>query len=158
MNVEFINPFLDATLNVITTMAFIELKAGKPFIKKGEEPLGDITGVIGFVGDRLMGSMAIVFPKECALKIVSSMLGEEITEMNSDIIDAVGELTNMISGGAKRDLSEKGFAFEMAIPSMITGRQHTVYHKTKGHVLVIPFEMEEGIFYVEACFQEPNSR
>lgn len=152
MDVNFINPFVESTLNVISTMAMIECKPGKPGLKKGKDPLGDVTGVIGMAGEKVTGSMAIIFPSACATRIVSSMLGEEFTEVNDDVLDCVGELTNMISGGAKAKLGEMGYKFEMATPSMITGVGHSVYHKTSGPIIVLPFQIAEGDFYLEACF------
>ena len=34
MNVEYVNPFLNATKNVLEMMAFVKPVAGKPFLKK----------------------------------------------------------------------------------------------------------------------------
>ena len=38
MDVTFINPFLEAVVNVLQTMAFTETQVGKPFLK-GKTPL-----------------------------------------------------------------------------------------------------------------------
>ena len=48
---------------------------------------------------------------------VTNMLGEEIEEMNEEIKDAVGEITNMISGQARKKLDEQGMSLKAAIPS-----------------------------------------
>ena len=50
MNAELINPFINATLNVLETMAFVKSKAGKPYLKKDSVVQGDVSGVIGFTG------------------------------------------------------------------------------------------------------------
>ena len=50
MDVKLINPFINATLNVLETMAFIKPEAGKPYLKKNGFAQGDISGVIGFTG------------------------------------------------------------------------------------------------------------
>lgn len=116
--------------------------------------MGDVTGVIGLAGEREQGSMAIVFTKPAILQIVSSMLGEEFSEVNSDILDCVGELTNMISGGARASLAKLGMKFEMALPTMIQGDHHIVAHKTGAPVICIPFSIEKGDFYIEACINQ----
>lgn len=151
---QIIRPFLETTLNVLQTMAFIDPKPGKPFLKTGDEPTGDVSGVIGMAGQKVNGSMALVFPKDTILQIVSGMLGEEFTELNRDVLDCVGELTNMISGGARAGLDQLGYKFEMAIPTMIQGTHHLVEHKTKAQIVCIPFEIESGTFYIEATFME----
>ena len=153
---DIIRPFLETTMNVLKTMAFIDPKPGKPFIKNGggEVPQGDVSGLIGLAGEKVSGSMAIVFPKETILEIVSGMLGEDFAEVNRDVLDCVGELTNMISGGARAGLVKLGYKFEMAIPTMIQGQHHLVDHKTKGQIICIPFELKSGTFYIEATFTE----
>ena len=100
MDAKLINPFINATLNVLETMAFIKPEAGKPYFKKDDVALGDVSGVIGFTGES-KGTVSVTFNKLCILKIVSSMFGEEMKEINNDIADAVGEITNMISGQAR---------------------------------------------------------
>ena len=51
MNVEFINPFLSSMLNVMSTMAQMELTPEKPRLKKNEVAMGDVSGLIGMVSD-----------------------------------------------------------------------------------------------------------
>ncbi len=150
---DAIRPFLEATLNVLKTMAFIEAKPDKPYLKKEGGPHGDVTGLIGMAGQEVSGSMALVFTNSTILQIASAMLGEEFTEVNQDVLDCVGELTNMISGGARAGLAKLGMRFEMAIPNMIKGSNHLVEHKTKAPIVIIPFEIDSGTFYIEASFQ-----
>ena len=79
------------------------------------------------------------------------MLGEDFQEISKDIIDGAGELTNMIFGQAKVSLNQKGYGIQTAIPSVISGKNHTLSALTKGPVVVIPFSTESGPFYVEVC-------
>ena len=44
MEIRYINPFLEGTIEVIKTMAFIEPRPGKPYLKTGNNAQGDITG------------------------------------------------------------------------------------------------------------------
>ncbi len=154
MKAEFVNPFIEATTNVLGTMAMVQPKVGKPFVKGAQASRGDLTGVIGMTGEKLTGTMALVFTEACAMAIASNMLGETYTSLVQDVIDCVGELTNMISGGARGKLGEQGYSFQMALPSMITGASHSVHHPANAPVLVIPFSIPEGDFFLEACFRE----
>ena len=81
MDVKFINPFLQGTISVLKTMAFIEPKPGRPYLKKDSLATGDVSGIIGFTGS-ISGSMALSFSEKSILKIVSNMLGEEIKEIH----------------------------------------------------------------------------
>lgn len=153
MDVRFINPFLEGTVSVLKTMAFVEPRAGKPYLKIDSLAKGDISGIIGLTGSAA-GSLALSFSEGAILKIVSNMLGEEIKSINSDIKDAVGEVTNMVSGVARKNLEAEGFYIQAAIPTVVTGKDHSIAHVMGGPSLIIPFEIDEGIFVVDICLAE----
>ncbi len=153
MDVKLVNPFINATINVLETMAFVSVNAGKPYLKKDNVAVGDVTGVLGLTGVA-NGTISVTFEEKCILTVVSNMFGETMTELNSEIADAVGELTNMISGQARRELGEMGKVFKAAIPSVITGRNHSVTHFTDGPKIAIPFEIDNGDFTIEICFEK----
>ncbi len=150
MDARFINPFLQGTISVLKTMAFIEPKPGKPYLKKDALARGDVSGIIGFTG-AVNGSMALSFSEKSILKIVSNMLGEEINEVNGDITDAVGEITNMISGVARKELESIGLNVSAAIPTVVSGKGHSIKHILGGPSIVIPFETVDGPFVVDVC-------
>ena len=152
MDVKIINPFINATLNVLETMAFVKSEAGKPYLKKDDVATGDVSGVIGITVET-NGTIYVTFDEPCILKIVSNMFGEEIMEINNEITDAVGELTNMISGQARKELEEIGKVFHGAIPSVITGTNHKLVPMTKGPKIAIPFKTDSGKFTVEVALE-----
>lgn len=146
--------FVEATTTVLQTMAMTEARVGTPFVKQHAAAQGDITGVIGFSNPKgkSRGTMSLTFTTKAALGIVSSMLYEEQAELNDAVTDAVGELTNMISGQARKGLVGMGMVFEGAIPSVITGTGHTIRHVSTSAILAIPFETQHGPLIVEVCF------
>ncbi|MFZ5452182.1 MAG: chemotaxis protein CheX [Thermodesulfobacteriota bacterium] len=152
MNVEFINPFLSATIGVLKTMAFTEVQSGKPFLKKNKISCGDVSGVVGITGPP-NGSMSLTFSRACIIAIVSNMLGESFKEITDDIKDAVGELANMISGTARNDLGNKGYSFKTSIPTVISGPGHEIRHMCKAPTIAIPFNTATGPFVVEISFE-----
>ena len=154
MNIEFVTPFLSSIMNVLSTMAKLEAKPGKPAYKKNEIAKGDVTGLIGMVGNQTKGTLAITFTEPVILEITKRMLGEEETEINATVTDMVGEITNMVTGGAKNLLSEKGYSFDMAIPTVVSGIGHVINHKSKKPVIVVPFVTEAGDFFIEICFED----
>ncbi|MEH0019870.1 MAG: chemotaxis protein CheX [Desulfobacter sp.] len=151
MDVKLINPFINATINVLETMAFVTVTAGKPYVKQDSKAIGDVTGVLGLTGVA-NGTISVTFEENCILTVVSNMFGEEMNTLNEDIADAVGELTNMISGQARRELDEAGKVFKAAIPSVITGKDHAIRHYTDGPKIAIPFKTDGGEFTIEVCF------
>lgn len=154
MNVEFINPFIVAFTNVLKTMAQMDLKPGKPQKKSDSIARGDVSGLIGMVGPQLKGSLSITFDEPLALEIMNKMLGEKPDKVNDEVTDMVGEIVNMICGGAKNELGQKGYDFGMASPIVVSGKQHTITHKVDGPKLMMPFTNEVGKAYIEICFDQ----
>jgi chemotaxis protein CheX len=154
MNAEFINPFIAALLNVMQTMAQTELIPGKPKKKSDNHAGGDISGMIGMVGDNVQGSMSISLDEELVLEIMHKMLGEKPESIDADVQDMVGEITNMICGGAKNELGQKGYDFGMATPVVVSGKNHTINHQVDGKKMVMPFSHKSGILYLEMCFNK----
>ena len=154
MNVEFINPFLSSMLNVMSTMAQMELTPEKPRLKKNEVAMGDVSGLIGMVSDQAKGSLSITFDGPLALATMKGMVGEGPDEINEEITDLVGEITNMVTGGAKRMLSEKGIEFNMATPMVVSGKNHTINHKADGPIVIIPLKSVHGRAFIEFSFDK----
>ncbi|WDE11108.1 chemotaxis protein CheX [Thalassomonas haliotis] len=154
MNVEFINPFLASMLNVMSTMAQMELAPEKPKLKKDEVAMGDVSGLIGMVSDQAKGSLSITFEGPLAIATMKNMVGEGPDEINEEITDLVGEITNMVTGGAKRMLSEKGIEFDMATPMVVSGNNHTIHHKAEGPVVIIPLNSPHGKAFIEFSFDK----
>lgn len=155
LDVNFINPFLQATIKTLKVQAQVESKPGKIYRKEAKDHFsGDISGVIGMVSDAFTGSVVISFPEKTFLAVMSRMLGEDYKEVNSDIVDGAGEMTNIIFGGAKSVLNQKGYGIKTAIPSVITGKDHSVQNLTKGPRVVVPFESDAGNFFVEISLSE----
>jgi len=152
MKAEFINPFLEATVSVLKTMASVDPVPGKLYVKKDNCAVGDISGIVGITGEA-EGSLCITFSKGCILHVISKMFGEEQKEITDEVKDAVGELTNMISGDSRRRLQEIGHSFAGAIPTVVSGPGHEVKHISKGPILSIPFTTVAGDFLVEVCFR-----
>jgi len=153
MNAQLINPFIKATLNVLETMAFIKSKPQKPFLKKDNVAKGDVSSIIGLSGES-KGTISITFTEPCILSIVSNMFGETMSELNHEVMDAVGEIANMVSGQARQALESEGKVLYAAVPTMIKGKDHTISHKTTAPIMAVPFQTDYGEFTIEVCFED----
>lgn len=157
MNVAFINPFIKSILDVLSTMAGLEARPGRPSIKEGAAARGDVTGIIGMAGEQMSGSLAVCFTEAVIMEISRRMLGETPAAIDETVTDMVGELTNIVTGGAKKLLAEDGYDFDMAIPTVVSGKNHTIEHKSSGSTLILPFDTEAGPFFMEICFMEKGT-
>jgi chemotaxis protein CheX len=157
MNVKFINPFLQGTIEVLKKMAFVEPRPGKVYLKDTALAHGDVSGIIGITGD-VIGSLAISFGESCICHLVGSMLGESYVEANQEVFDGVGEITNMISGVARTHMEKEGLHVYSAIPSVVYGKNHTINHILKSPSIVIPFVTDQGAFVVDVCIKRTGGK
>jgi chemotaxis protein CheX len=145
MDVSYINPFISATIACFNTMIALSVKPGNPELKREPFISYDISGIIGISGDA-QGSISISFEKDIAVKIISAMLGSSVTD-GPDLVDAIGELANIIAGNAKSGLSQ--FSLSISLPNVIIGKNHVLSNQSGTQSIVIPFYSDLGKFNME---------
>jgi chemotaxis protein CheX len=150
MKAEHVNPFLKSTIETFATMLSMEIKPGKIYLRN-KPTNSDISGVIGLSGD-IRGAVVMAYPTTSALKIVSAFIGETVTSLNDDVADAVGELTNIITGFAKKDLTDINMS--ISLPSIVRGENHMVDMPKEAPVMCIPFDGDSGPFVMEVSIME----
>jgi chemotaxis protein CheX len=112
---------------------------------------GVVTGLIDMVCKETTGSLAISFSKPVVLEIAKNMLRIN-TEVIDDMVQAlVGEMANMMAGGAKAIFEQQGYNFYLTLPSVLAGENHKIKHGIDGVTILFPFTTNAGEFYVEAC-------
>ncbi|BBO31205.1 chemotaxis protein CheX [Lacipirellula parvula] len=151
IKVEFVNPFLDATSAVFKTMLNTELKRGQLYLRQGVPQSHEISGIIGLSG-KAKGTVLIGMSSDFAIAATNRLLGEQADGLTPEVIDAVGELANMIAGGAKTRLEELNMS--ISLPSVIAGKNHSVSFPSGAVPIGIPFESELGSFAVEVSLVE----
>lgn len=145
-------PFIKAAREVFASMLAMEMTPGKPFLKTATLPAQFISGIIGFGGD-IAGNVVVSFPREVATVLVQKFAGINVAPDHPDFLDAIGELTNIIVGGAK---SSMGGSINISVPSVIYGAGYTVAHKAGAPCLVVPCKCGAGEFIIEITFQQKS--
>jgi len=155
MNVNFMNPVLRSMQNVLSTMAHIEPKVGSPKLKEKNSIIQgkNISGIMSMTGRRGNASIAITFSESAIVHIAKKMLPSEITTIDGNVIDLVGEIVNMVLGGAKSEFENGGYFFSLSLPTIILGTDYLIAHKTNAPIIMLPFAMPEGEFVIEAGYE-----
>lgn len=135
------------TKDVFSGMLFMEVTPEDP-LEPGLTYVNSISGIVGF-GGGAKGMLAVHTPEEVAKTITGGFLGIMVEEINDEVQDAIGELTNMLAGSVKLSLSENSSDIRLSIPSIISGDSYTVNAPDNGQGLIIPFTIPQGRFYVE---------
>ena len=152
LDVRFINPVLNATIEVIAEMTSLKISAAKPYLKRPGESSGDISGVVGVISSGFRGTISLSLSEKAFLALISKMLGEKYTAIDDENKDAIAELLNIIFGAAKKILNEEGMNIQPAIPTIVRGKNHSLSHHAQSQTIVIPFtNAEMGDFRAEVC-------
>ncbi|MFT5161458.1 MAG: chemotaxis protein CheX [Alteromonadaceae bacterium] len=106
-------------------------------------------------GDKRCASIGIVFDTKVLENIALGMLPDNGEKNQLLAFDLIGEISNMIIGGAKTELLKKGYKFEITLPTVMSGYDYLVAHQTQAPILRIPLKSEIGEFYIEASFEGP---
>jgi chemotaxis protein CheX len=141
--------FIQSTQNVLQILAELDCKVGTLGLKRDSKTFGEVTGNIEMLDPKGSLTLTISFEEKVILYVVSKMMMEEITTIDENAIDTVGEITNMICGGAKAGLSPLGYVFNMARPSMIQGKHIDLTHQTQLTTYTIPFSTLHGSFVLD---------
>lgn len=108
----------------------------------------DITccGIIGLSG-AARGSIVVNFSSGVALAATAAFLGTPPKHIDADVVDTVGELTNMIGGSSKDKLPMTGLF--LGLPTVIVGKEQTIAFDQGVQMENFRFQTQHGFFTVE---------
>jgi chemotaxis protein CheX len=150
MEVQHMQPFVDETINTCEVMLGIKPETKELETKDSTDGTYDISAIIGISGSGA-GGVVMSFPEDVACKLVSKMLGEELTELDQDVCDGIGELVNIITGNAKRGLVKFGYEnLSLSLPNVVVGKHRTVWRSKDMPCLMKRFFSSDlGSFSIE---------
>ncbi len=152
MNAQQIRCFLESTENLFSTMLNTSVEFGKPVMQPRDAKHHDVSGIIGLSGD-IVGSVVVGLPTETAIAAVEAFVGCRIEPDDENFADAVGELANMIAGGAKAKM--EGDDISISCPSVVIGSDYTVQRPRQASCVCIPCRSPLGEFDLNICINSP---
>jgi len=103
---------------------------------------GSITGMIGVHGN-VSGFITVNMAEPVARTLVSGLLQDRFETLTHEVVDGVGELTNIIAGGIKKRLCSTPWAFShVTVPSVIVGQNYQIAYAKGLQYLSVTFEHE----------------
>ena len=147
MDTKYIEPFVEATVNIFKEFYDETPEMKNPFIFDKDENMGwDLSAVIGIAGET-KGMITISFPKDIIIKLTEKLVGYPVEDIDEDVIDSTGEVVNIIAGNAKKGLEE--FRLVISLPSIIRGEDHKIsWPSNSMPIITIPFTISLGTFHV----------
>ncbi len=153
LTAEFVNPVLASVRTVFETMLNSSPIRSGLFVKESMVPRYEVSAMIGVTG-KAAGTIVLSLSRHAALEILNRLVGVQADDINREVCDAVGELTNMIAGQAKFRMEH--LDARLSIPNIVSGVNHTVYYPSSVQPICILFDSDIGPFAIEVGFTELN--
>ena len=143
---HFLNGHLVDVFETMLSMKARPATGGPP-----PEFTGRTTGSVGFGGDTVTGAVYLHLSADFANRIAATMLGlpPEETFGDTDVNDVIGECTNMLAGGLKSALCDKGYECAVSTPAIIRGTSFNIESLPDVQHELMVFECDGTRFAVE---------
>ena len=106
-------------------------------------PKAPITGLIGLSG-KCTGFISISMPEHVATLAVSRLSMEEYKTINAQVVDGIGEITNIVAGGLKTKLFNTAWSVNhITIPSVILGDNYNISYSKGIEYCGVTFEVDD---------------
>ena len=143
MRVEYINPFVEASFNVLKEVLNTEVKRGDLYLKSSTMQIMGVAALVGLAGD-VEGRVLFDMTKATALSVASGMNGEEMTVLDDMVKATITELANMITAQAVTKLHDLGFKFDLTPPALFTGDNMEISNNLEVEALIVPMDLGPG--------------
>jgi chemotaxis protein CheX len=140
---QYIQPFVDVCLEVFKNFLGCDISAERPyFVNKESVNDWDISAVIGLTGEA-RGAVVISMKTKLAVRLTGALTGSVHAGIDEEVVDAIGELVNIIAGNAKRGL-EESFHLIISLPTFVEGKNHSIkWPSEQARIISIPFNVFE---------------
>lgn len=112
-----------------------------------------VTAMVGMAGS-VSGLVSVHAPGSLALQITSGMLGMEVSEIDEDVHDAMGEIANMVAGSFKLHLARGGADIRISTPSVVTGAAYDISAGHTRDTIALRFLTDEEWFIVAITLEQ----
>lgn len=121
IDVNVLNPFLQAGVQVLQTAANLTVGIGKPALKPLEFDSNTEKVILGLTG-KMTGIVVIAMSVNNACNIASAMMmGMPVAELDEMAISAISELGNMVMGTASTIMASNGIETDITPPMVERG-------------------------------------
>ncbi len=149
---ELIGPFVEAAARVLHKECGETVQKGTLFRVRSPQTSDEVSVLIAITGG-VTGLVIYSMSTAAALKIASSMMGEEVPELDSMAQSAIAEIANMITGQAGIALERAGYGSDMSPPVMLVGNGSSITTFNLAR-LVVPLVASFGEFNIDIAIKE----
>ncbi|MDR3110897.1 MAG: chemotaxis protein CheX [Planctomycetaceae bacterium] len=151
ITVDYLNPVIESLEKTFEISCSMQIARTGLQLMENNQALQPISGIIGVSG-RAVGTIVLSLGTDVAKYAAKMMLmlDEMPPEVDDDVMDVVGELTNMVTGGAKAKLEE--YHLSMSLPNVLCGDNCRLHFPSNCRPIAIPFKCEWGELALQVGF------
>jgi chemotaxis protein CheX len=143
MNVQYINPFIEASKKVISQTTELQSTLGKVYVKQAPCKSNNIVVLIGLTGE-ICGNVIITIGISFACKIASIMMGGTPVPILDEMAkSAISELSNMIMGTTATILYKNNIKIDITPPTILVG-DNMSFSNDNAVIVCVPLVFEDG--------------
>lgn len=146
---------IESTQAVFSMMMSLEVRVVHAEETDRLKPRDGVVAMISFTGD-WYGTGVIHCEEKIACKIGGAMMMCELEHINTDVLDGVGELANMVLGGFKEAMASHVGQMTLSVPTVVYGKSFLVRTPIKAPWLEVRFEVDGEMFDVLVCMTKKN--
>jgi chemotaxis protein CheX len=135
---DMLSALIEATKEVFERMVFESLQLGTPIQGEALRPRSNVVGTVAFAGEQ-SGLVAFYSTAETAHDIAGAMLGIPASQVNGEMPDAIGEITNMIAGAFRTKMAAVGPRWAISIPTVTMGSDFYTKYVSDVQRVLCPF-------------------
>ena len=121
MNEKYINPFLQAFVNIMPQFGLTEISRRSVSLKGRTIKSPGVIVIIGLLGE-VKGNVIYGMTEEDAKKVASAMMmGMPVNDLDELAQSAISELVNMLTANVATNFSLEGIQVDISTPTLIKG-------------------------------------
>jgi chemotaxis protein CheX len=134
-----LDAFISSVTECFETMMGCQVDVGDPYVVPSATCEQDINSMVGLSG-RVPGNVIVGVQRGLAIQFTKEVIGHQTDSIDEQVIDAVGEIANMVVGGAKCRLTQ--FKLSISLPTVICGRGLKVNFPSGVRPVLVPFSVD----------------
>ncbi len=147
MDVNLINPFVDAISQVLPQLGFQTIKRTKLAVNEQFVQSKGVTIIIGMT-KQIRGNVAYNLTEASACKIASTMMmGMAVEKLDDMAQSALSELVNMVTANAAISFEKQGILVDISTPSLVVGHDFKA-KVSNGKFIVLELQVDTEILEI----------
>jgi chemotaxis protein CheX len=147
----------EVTGEVLSTMLSLETTPGEVYTEMQHGKSDGVVSFVGLAGSQCVGTGSLQCTSAVACSLAGRFLMSEFPHVDDEVLDAFGELTNMVVGNFKTALEGHVGQVGLSIPTVVHGKNFSTRSPGNAEWTVIPFLWGDDKLYIRVCLKAKNS-